>query len=345
MKVSMIGLDLAKNVFAVHGIDESGRVLVKRSLRRGQLLSFFAKLPPCAVGMEASAGAHHWSRELTKLGHRVRLMPASYVKAYVKRGKTDAADAEAICEAMQRPTMRFVPVKSVEQQALMTLHRARDLLVRQRTQTINVMRALCAEFGVAAAKGRMPVADLVALICDEKDGRIPGPARVGLLPVAGQYELLNQNIAVLDRTIGLGQRQDEACRRLITIPGIGPITATALVASIGDVARFRTGRDLAAWIGLTPKAHSSGGKQKLGRISRQGDRYLRKMLVQGASALVKVAATSKLPIAAWIRGLLARRPRKVVMIAVANKLARIAWALLARGGSYGQPMRVMAQAA
>jgi transposase len=334
MKISTIGLDLAKNVFAVHAIDEEGHIVVRRELRRSQVLPFFAKQEPCLVGMEASAGAHYWGRELMKLGHRVRLMPASYVKAYVKRGKTDAADAEAICEAVTRPTMRFVPVKSREQQGALTLHRARDLLVRQRTQTINVLRSLCAEFGVVAAKGKMPLAGLGALIANTDDVRLPSEARLALRPLIEQLEGLSHNIARLEREIVIRHRADETGQRLETIPGIGPITASALIATIGDPKRFASGRDLAAWIGLTPRPHSSGGKDKLGRISKMGDPYLRRLLVQGASAVIGASRSPNSQAPAWLRALLGRRPPKVAMIALANKMARIAWAIIVRGGHY-----------
>lgn len=344
MKINTIGLDLGKNAFAVHGIDDAGKVVVKRELRRSQVLRFFAKLAPCVIGMEASAGAHYWARELNRLGHEARLMPASYVKAYVKRGKTDGIDAEANCEAVRRPTMRFVPVKSVAQQGALSLHRSRDLMVRQRTQAINVLRALCAEFGVVAAKGKMPLGSLVAMIRDEGDGRLPRDARLALMPIIVQIELLSRHVAGLDREIALRHRADEASLRLETIPGVGPLIASALMTTIGDVTRFASGRDLAAWIGLTPKPRSTGGKAKVGHISKQGDRYLRRLLVQGASALIRVAQTSKLPMAAWLRNLLARRPPKVAAIAVANKIARIAWALLAKGQEY-RPEHAVAKAA
>jgi len=334
MKISTIGLDLAKNVFAVHGIDLEGRVVVKRNLRRAQVLSFFGKLEPCLVGMEASAGSHYWARELTQHGHDVRLMPASYVKAYVKRGKTDAGDAEAICEAVQRPTMRFVPAKTVEQQGLQTLHRSRSLLLRQRTQTINVLRALCAEFGVIAAKGRLPLDELIELVATEDDARIPTEARVALTPMLSLLDLLSRSIAALDRQIALRNKGSADSQRLLTIPGIGPLLASALPNSIGDVKRFASGRDLAAWIGLTPRPHSSGGKSKLGHISKQGNDYLRRLLVQGAMSLIRVARVSKGPVAAWLRELLARKPARVAAIALANKIARIAWAVLTRGEVY-----------
>jgi transposase len=337
MEISMIGLDLAKNVFAVHGIEAGGGVVLRREIRRSQMLAFFAKQKPCVVGMEASSGAHYWARELGALGHEIRLMPASYVKAYVKRGKTDAADAAAICEAMTRPTMRFVPVKSVEQQAVLALHRCRDLMVKQRTQTSNALRSMCAEFGIVAAKGRMPLTQLFALIGDEADGRLPALARASLTPLIAQHELLCRNIAALERQIASKRTREEA--RLMTIPGVGPLIASAVVASIGNVERFATGRDFAAWIGLTPKANSSGGKHKQGAISKQGDRYLRKLLVQGATSLLRCAPTAKTPIAAWARELLARKPKKVVALALANKLSRIAWALLAKGGTYGHALK------
>lgn len=345
MEISTIGLDLAKNVFAVHGIDAAGRVVVKRNLRRSQVLKFFADIEPCLVGMEASSGAHHWARELRKLGHDARLMPASYVKGYVKRGKTDAADAAAICEAVTRPTMRFAAVKTVEQQGMLALHRARDLLVRQRTQAVNMLRALCAEFGVVAAKGRLPFASLAALILAESDEHLVQRARLALKPVLEQIELLSRNIAALERQIQAQGREAQPCRRLMTIPGIGPITAHALVHTVGDVGRFACGRDLSAWIGLTAKPHSSGGKKKLGHISKQGDRYLRRLFVQGATSLIRIAPTSKRPLATWIRALLARRPAKVVAIALANKLARIAWAVLARDQDYSEGHRVVLKAA
>jgi transposase len=334
MKISTIGFDLAKSVFAVHGIGEAGEIGIRRSLRRGQVLAFFAKLDPCLVGMEASSGAHYWARELTKLGHAVKLMPASYVKAYVKRGKTDAGDAEAICEAVRRPTMRFVAVKSREAQGLLSLHRARQLLVRQRTQTVNVLRGLCGEFGVVAAKGKTSLSYLAALIGDEGDDRLPPETRLALKPLVMQLEHLARGIAQLEREIVRHARADQAARRLESIPGVGPLTAGAFIASIGDVTRFASGRDLAAFIGLTPQPHSSGGKHRLSGISKQGNPYLRQLLVQGASAVMRVARHSASPAFAWLKALLARRPPKVAVVALANKMARIVWALLAKGGVY-----------
>lgn len=334
MKISTIGFDLAKSIFAVHAIDEAGSVVVKRALRRGQVLGFFAKVEPCLVGMEASAGAHYWARELMKLGHEVKLMPAGYVKAYVKRGKTDAADAAAICEAVRRPTMRFVPVKSADTQAVVTLHRSRDLLVRQRTQTSNVVRALCAEFGIVAAQGRLGLARLAEIIAEREDAWFPSTARLALKPLLERFEQLTRDIALLEREIVVRQRGDEASRRLATVPGIGPITASALTAAIGDVGRFGCGRDLAAWLGLTPQPRSSGGKNKLGRISKMGDPYLRRLLVQGAQSVMWAERQKKAPSSSWLAGLMARRPMKVAAVALANKMARIAWAVLTNNEDY-----------
>jgi transposase len=289
--------------------------------------------------MEASAGAHYWARELIKLGHEVRLMPAGYVKAYVKRGKTDAADAAAICEAVGRPTMRFVPVKSVEAQGVVTLHRARDLLVRQRTQTGNVLRALCAEFGIVAAQGLRGLAQLGA-VANGNDTGLPATARLALTPLFERLVQLTHDIALLERKIVVSHREHEASRRLATIPGIGPITASALIAAIGDVERFGSGRDLAAWLGLTPQPRSSGGKNKVGRISKMGDPYLRRLLVQGAQSVIWAERQKKVPASAWLAALLERRPIKVVAVALANKMARTVWAVLSHGEAYRRPSLV-----
>lgn len=334
MKIMTIGLDLAKSVFAVHGVDEESQVLVKRNLRRSQVLPFFKKLAPCLVGMEASAGAHYWARELSRFGHTVRLMPPCYVKAYVKRGKTDAADAAAICEAVCRPTMRFVPVKTVEQQGVLALHRARDVLVRQRTQLANVVRSICAEFGVVVAKGQLAMRQLTIIVSDDQDKRLGEMTRLALKPLVDQLSKLHDNIICLERELMRHHKADEASRRLATVPGIGPITATALVASIGDVARFRSGRDLSAWLGLTPQPRSSGGKHRVGRTSKQGNSYLRRMFVQGAQSLLFAARRKPDAEAGWAQQLLQRKPQKAVAVAVANKNARIAWSVLARGGVY-----------
>ena len=337
MQVSTIGIDLAKNVFQVHGIDAAGAVVFTRKLRRSQILPLFAKLPSCLVGMEACATAHHWARELEALGHDVRLMPASYVKAYVKRGKNDAADAAAICEAVTRPSMRFVPVKSVEQQAALMLHRARDLLIRQRTQLINALRAHLAELGMVAATGRDGVKKLIAIVADEIEEQLPDPMREALQALIAQLEALQQQTGRLECQIHAQHRASDASRRLETIPGIGVIGATAIAATVSDPTVFKSGREFAAWIGLVPRQTSSGGKERLGSISKQGDRYLRRLLVVGATAVLRHARAhpDKHP---WPMQLLARRPAKVVAVALANKMARIAWAVLVRGGTYRAPV-------
>src|SRR5271163_1038103 len=333
MQVTTIGLDIAKNVFQVHGIGAAERVVVRKQLRRSQVLAFFKALSPCLVGMEACATAHYWARELTKFDHQVRLMPAKDVKAYVKRNKNDAADAEAICEAVRRPTMRFVQVKSAEQQGRLMLHRTRDLLMRQRTQLINALRAHMAELGIVAAQGREGVKELLTIIASEPDARLPVDAHASLVVLAAGLQALQTMIGSIERRIIAQHRSDEASKRLRSIPGIGLVGATAIVATITDPKAFRSGRDMAAWIGLVPRQDSTGGKQKLGPISKQGDRYLRRILVVGAHAVLKLARQKpeKYP---WLTQLLARKPFKVVAVALANKMARIAWALLVKGGPY-----------
>ena len=336
MQITTIGLDIAKNVFQIHGIDAAEKVVVRKQLRRGQVMKFFAALPPCLVGMEACATAHYWARELTRLGHEVRLMPAKDVKAYVKRNKNDAADAEAICEAVRRPTMRFVRPKSAEQQGRLMQHRTRDLLLRQQTQAINALRAHLAELGIVAAQGREGLKQLLTIIADEKDARLPIDARASLIVLAAQLQALHTMIGSIEKRLTVQHRANEASKRLESIPGIGIIGASAITATITDPSAFRSGRDLAAWIGLVPRQDSTGGKQKLGPISKQGDRYLRRILVVGAHSILRRAKQNpeKYP---WLAQLLARRPFKVVAIALANKMARVAWALLARGGSYRTP--------
>ena len=336
MQVTTIGLDIAKNMFQVHGIDAAERVVVRKQVRRRQVLEFFKALPPCLVGMEACATAHYWARELTKLGHQVRLMPAKDVKAYVKRNKNDAADAEAICEAVRRPTMRFVQIKSTEQQGRLMLHRARDLLMRQRTQVINAMRAHLAELGIVAAQGRDGIKELLKIIANEEDARLPVDAHASLVVLAAGLQAVQTMIGSIEKRIIVQHRSNEASKRLETIPGIGVIGATAIAATVPDPKAFRSGRDLAAWIGLVPRQDSTGGKQKLGPISKQGDQYLRRILVVGAHAVLRRARQQpeKYP---WLTQLLARKPFKVVAVALANKMARIAWALLAKGGTYRAP--------
>ena len=336
MQVTTIGLDIAKNVFQVHGIDAAEKVVVRKQLRRRQVLEFFKALPACFVGMEACATAHYWARELTKLGHRVRLMPAKDVKAYVKRNKNDAADAEAICEAARRPTVRFVQIKSTEQQGRLMLHRARDLLMRQRTQVINAMRAHLAELGIVAAQGRDGIKELLKIIASEADARLPVDAHTSLVVLAAELQAMQTLIGSIEKRIMVQHRLSEASKRLKSIPGIGLIGATAIAATVPDPKVFRSGRDFAAWIGIVPRQDSTGGKQKLGPISKQGDRYLRRILVVGACAVLRRARQEpgKYP---WLTQLLARRPFKVVAVALANKMARIAWALLAKGGTYRAP--------
>jgi transposase len=336
MQITTIGLDIAKNVFQVHGIDSNEKVVVRKQLRRSQVLAFFKAVPPCLVGMEACATAHYWARELTKLGHRVRLMPAKDVKAYVKRNKNDAADAEAICEAVRRPTMRFVQVKSAEQQGQLMLHRTRDLLMRQRTQVINALRAHMAELGIVAAQGREGIKELLKIIASEQDARLSVDAHTSLVVLAAGLQALQTMIRSIEKRIVVQHRSSEASQRLESIPGIGVIGATAIAATVSDPTVFRSGRDLAAWIGLVPREGSTGGKQKLGPISKQGDRYLRRILVVGAHAVLKRVRQQpeKYP---WLTQLLARKPFRVVAVALANKMARIAWALLAKGGTYRAP--------
>ena len=336
MQITTIGLDIAKNMFQVHGIDAAEKVVVRKQLPRGQVIKFFEAVPPCLVGMEACATAHYWARELTKLGHQVRLMPAKDVKAYVKRNKNDAADAEGICEAVGRPTMRFVGVKSAEQQGRLMQHRTRDLLMRQRTQAINALRAHMAELGIVAAQGREGLKELLAIIADERDERLPIDARASLIVLAAQLQALHTMIGSIEKRLIVQHRANEASKRLESIHGIGIIGASAIAATVTDPKAFRSGRDFAAWIGLVPREASTGGKQKLGPISKQGDRYLRRILVVGAHSVLRRAKQSpqKYP---WLTQLLARRPFKVVAIALANKMARIAWALLASGGIYRAP--------
>jgi transposase len=343
MQISTIGIDIAKNVFQVHGVDAQGKVVLVRQLRRRQMIEFIGSLTPCLIGMEACATSHHWAREFAKLGHEVKLIPPAYVKAYVKRSKNDAADAAAICEAVTRPSMRFVPVKTEEQQAALALHRTRDLLISQRTQLINALRAHLAELGLVADQGRDGVAKLIAIIMDEKKlNSLPVAMRQALQAVAAQLASLQTQIGNLDRCIHAQHRASDVSRRLESVPGIGVIGASAIVATITDPSAFRSGRDLAAWIGLVPRQYSTGGKEKLGGISKQGDRYLRRLLVVGATAVVRQARLhpDKYP---WIAKLLAKKPAKLVAIAVANKTARIAWAIMSKGGTY-RPLALAAAA-
>jgi transposase len=332
-QITTIGLDLAKQVFHVHCAEADGSPVVSRRLRRGEVLAFFKKLSPCLVGMEACGGSHYWAREITKLGHDVRLIPPPYVKPFLKRGKTDAADAEAICEAVIRKTMRFVPVKSADQQAAAMVLKTRELLVRQRTQAINALRAHLSELGIIAASGPAKVAKLIEIVRDGEDVRLSQEARFALGELADQIEWTKKRIDKLERAIIVEAKRDEDMRRLATIPGVGAIIAASIKALVPDPHGFKSGRHFAAWLGLTPRSHSSGGKERLGRISKMGNSTLRSLLILGATAVVgHVRHRAVAP--KWLAAILARRPFKVVTTALANKMARIIWALLTKGGTY-----------
>jgi transposase len=333
MKVSTIGLDLAKNVFQVHGISDDGTVIVRRRLRRAEVVPFFSSLPPCLVGMEACGTSHYWARELAQLGHEVRMMPPRYVKPYVKRGKNDVADAEAICEAVQRRSMRFVPVKTAEQQSALVIHKTRDLLVRQRAILVNALRSHLAEFGIVVAKGIGNAAALTAIVRDKTDRRLPATARSALVAVVDSMDTLSRRIKALEIRIARWHRENLASRRLATIPGIGPITASVIAATVPDPRVFRSGRHFAAWLGLTPRQNSTGGKERLGGISKQGNAYIRRLLFIGAVGVVRYAR-QRSSLEEWIRRLLERRPTRIATVALANKLARIAWAVLAHDQNY-----------
>jgi transposase len=340
--IKTIGLDIAKSVFQVDGVDADGGVVVRRQLKRRYVLAFFEKLPSCLIGMEACASAHHWSRQLQALGHTVRVMPPAYVKPYVKRHKNDATDAEAICEAVTRANMRFVPTKTAEQQGGLVLHRTRHLLIRQQTSVINAIRAHLAEFGIVAPVGRRGMEELLRIVGDASDQRLPEVARACLAALGGQLRMLKAQILHFDRMIIAWHRGDETSKRLDELPGVGPALATALVASVADPRAFRSGRDFSAWIGLVPKQSSSGGKQKLGSISKQGDRYLRGLFTAGALAVIRYAKLHGTGHRPWLAALLARRPTKVAAIALANKIARMAWAMMVRGERYREPVALAA---
>lgn len=332
MSVVSIGLDLAKSVFQVHGVDAAGHTVLRRRLARGDLVAFFAKQPASLVGMEACSSAHHWARELVQLGHTVRLIPPQYVKPYVKRNKTDAADAEAICEAVGRPNMRFVPIKTREQQAV--LDRVRSLLVRQRTATINALRGLLTEFGVVAGKGTQRISDLNERMGKLSDEALPDEAREALTCLFNQIDDLGLRIHAMERRIIAWHRASEASQRLASAPGVGPITATALVAAVGDGTQFKSARHFAAWLGLTPRVRASGEKERVGRITKGGDRYLRTLLIHGARAVVGTTFRKGVTVRPWLAALVNRRPVNVAATAVAHKTARALWAMLTRCEAY-----------
>jgi transposase len=334
MKITRIGLDLAKNVFQVHGVDRTERAVIHRQLSRSQMVAFFEKLPPCLIGMEACASAHHWARTLQQMGHTVRLIAPQFVKPYIKNQKNDANDAEGICEAVGRPNMRFVTVKTTEQQDIQAIHRIRSELVHQRTAKANQIRGLLAEYGIIVAKRIEQLRCALPLICEDLSNHLSARFRRLLEELRQDLSWLDGRIESLDREIKELARQDETAVRLQTIPGIGPITATALVADLGDAHQFRRGREVSAFLGLTPRQMSSGGKERLLGISKRGDTYLRTLLIHGARSALRVAANKGDPRSRWAVSVGERRHRNIAAVALANKNARIAWALLTRGGHY-----------
>ena len=340
--VTRVGLDLAKNVFQVHGVDAKGEVVVRRKLRRGALPQFFAKLAPCVVAMEACSSAHHWARILVELGHEVRLIPPAHVKPYVRRNKNDAADAAAICEAAGRPGQRFVPVRSIENQAELMRHRARELLAGQRTSLINALRGHLGEIGVVAPQGAQHAYGLKRLVADgfDENGEfvLPDCVRQALAPLVRQIDALDEAIAAIDQELAASVKADETAKRLMTIPGVGPVTASAITATIQDPSAFASGREFAAFLGLTPRQSSTGGKERLGRITKMGDRYLRKLLVVGACATLCHRKGHNDALRRWASGMLERKTVKykfkLTAVALANKVARIVFALMTSGGQY-----------
>lgn len=334
MQVKLIAIDTSKHLFTLVGVDDAGQPVLRRDLRRQQVESFFAKLAPTAVVLEACGGAHHWGRRLMALGHSVRLIPPQHVKPFVKRGKNDRADALAISEAARRPDIRFVAVKPAVAQAEAMMLSVRDLLQKQRTQLVNALRGHAAEFGIIAAKGVANLGKLLAQIDTDPD--LPEAARPLFAVLAGQIEALDAQMAVCERKLAMQHKANAQSQLLTTIPGIGPVGALSFALKV-DASQFRSGRDFAAWLGLTPKQHSTAGRQRLGEISRQGDESLRTLLVLGATSVLRVVKPGHKWATNWLLGLLARRPRKVAAVALANKMARIVWAMLRSGEAYRQP--------
>lgn len=334
MKSTTIGIDLAKNVIQVHGVDERGKTVLKKQLKRQQVVTFFANLPQCLIGMEACASAHYWARKLQSFGHSVKLMAPQFVKPYVKTNKNDVADAEAICEAVSRPSMRFVPMKNGEQQAVLALHRARQGFVKARTAQANQIRGLLAEYGIVIPQGIGHIAKRLPEILEDGENELPGVFRELLDRLGDHLKELDRQVGELEVQIQSWHRENEASKKLAAIPGIGPITASALVASIGDAKSFENGRQLAAWLGLVPRQHSSGGKQVLLGISKRGDSYLRTLLIHGARAVIRVAECKVGHADSWLARLMGRRNKNVAAVALANKNVRTVWALLAHGRDY-----------
>jgi transposase len=344
MKITTIGIDLAKDVFVIHGVDAHGKAVQRKQLRRGEMAMFFANLEPCLIGMEACGSAHHWARKLGEFGHTVKLMAPQFVKPYVKTNKNDMADAEAICEAVGRPNMRFVPIKNVEQQAILSVHRARQGFVKARTAQANQIRGLLSEFGIVIPQGIISIAKRMPDILEDAENSLPGTMRKLLERLNDHLKELGRQVEELELQIKLWHKESEASRKLEAIPGIGPITASAIVATVGNATEFKNSRQLAAWFGLVPKQHSSGGKQTLLGISKRGDTYLRTLLIHGARAVIRFAENKAEP-ESWLRKLMARRNKNVAAVALANKNARIIWALLAKGKTYEQDYTPPAKAA
>jgi transposase len=340
-KIIRIGMDTSKSVFVLHGVDAAEQPVLRKKLRRRQVLEFFAKLEPTKVGLEACGASHYWARELRALGHEVVLVPPQYAKRYVKRNKNDAADAEAICEAMSRPTMRFVPVKTAEQQAALMLAGTRKSLINRRTQLSNTIRGYAAEFGLAAAKGLDKIEPLLKRIAEAAD--VPRLAKELFAAYGRDYAQLQMQIAAIQARLMAWHKDNELSRRLVEVPTIGPIGSSLLAMKVSDPQRFRSGRDFAAWIGLTPKDHSTAGKKRLGVITRAGDEDLRSVLVAGSTAVIQQVAKGRAPGSPWLLALLKRKPPKLAAVALANKMARVAWKLMVSGERY-DPARIGAAA-